>query len=549
MLPRKGVGLQCTACFLILFSFLFIQLGGASGEDLSISGTKFLDMDENGVKSATEPGLADYTIYLDINNNSKMDSDEDSVLTDENGKYNLNKLSKGTYIIRESISNEDKLLPSFPQSGYYSVNLTDKNVTGKDFGNTIPSSSGRTDDPGKSLSISGTKFLDMDANGAKSATEPGLVGYAIYLDNNKNTVWDSDEDRVLTEGNGNYTFNKLSRGTYTIRELVLSGNKLVPSFPQSGYYLVNLTDNNITGKDFGSTIPSPISETAILIVLALFAAFFIAGGFFALYRGFSEMKSLEEKQNSNKKIKIKTIQIQVASGFILLILGLFLLITLLQYSRDITGRGAILANNSSSLVIPGVITILIFIAVLAMLYTQTKLKQMDDTSGMRKTISGLLVVGLIVVVLFALSGTINDANQNIITQFIQLVGVVIAFYFGSRATESAYKDAISGKADEGDAEKDLDINKVTYNSNKKEINIEISNNKKRNFTLKKISIMEGDTEIISKDLGERASETLNSHTAIVQDKDEKIEEGKEYKIVIETSIGKKTATKTIRPAA
>ncbi len=549
MLPRKGVGLQCTACFLILFSFLFIQLGGASGEDLSISGTKFLDMDENGVKSATEPGLADYTIYLDKNNNSKMDSDEDSVLTDENGKYNLNKLSKGTYIIRESISNEDKLLPSFPQSGYYSVNLTDKNVTGKDFGNTIPSSSGRTDDPGKSLSISGTKFLDMDANGAKSATEPGLVGYAIYLDNNKNTVWDSDEDRVLTEGNGNYTFNKLSRGTYTIRELVLSGNKLVPSFPQSGYYLVNLTDNNITGKDFGSTIPSPISETAILIVLALFAAFFIAGGFFALYRGFSEMKSLEEKQNSNKKIKIKTIQIQVASGFILLILGLFLLITLLQYSRDITGRGAILANNSSSLVIPGVITILIFIAVLAMLYTQTKLKQMDDTSGMRKTISGLLVVGLIVVVLFALSGTINDANQNIITQFIQLVGVVIAFYFGSRATESAYKDAISGKADEGDAEKDLDINKVTYNSNKKEINIEISNNKKRNFTLKKISIMEGDTEIISKDLGERASETLNSHTAIVQDKDEKIEEGKEYKIVIETSIGKKTATKTIRPAA
>ena len=442
-----------------------------------------------------------------------------------------------------------KDVPSFPQSGYYSVNLTDKNVIGKDFGNTISSSAGRTDDPGKNLSISGTKFLDMDANGAKSATEPGLVGYAIYLDNNKNTVWDSDEDRVLTEGNGNYTFNKLSRGTYTIRELVLSGNKLVPSFPQSGYYLVNLTDNNITGKDFGSTIPSPISETAILIVLALFAAFFIAGGFFALYRGFSEMKSLEEKQNSNKKIKIKTIQIQVASGFILLILGLFLLITLLQYSRDITGRGAILANNSSSLVIPGVITILIFIAVLAMLYTQTKLKQMDDTSGMRKTISGLLVVGLIVVVLFALSGTINDANQNIITQFIQLVGVVIAFYFGSRATESAYKDAISGKADEGDAEKDLDINKVTYNSNKKEINIEISNNKKRNFTLKKISIMEGDTEIISKDLGERASETLNSHTAIVQDKDEKIEEGKEYKIVIETSIGKKTATKTIRPAA
>ena len=404
------------------------------------------------------------------------------------------------------------------------------------------------------LSISGTKFLDMDANGVKAANEPGLAGYAIYWDKNNNTKWDSDEDRVLTDENGNYTYNKLSNNTYIIRELILGGDNLLPSFPQYGYYSINLTDKNVTGKDFGSTVPSPVNETTILIILGLFAAFFIAAGFLALFKCFSEMKSLEGKQNSDKKTKIQIIQIQLAAGFILLILGLFLLITLLQYSRDITGRGAILANYSSSLVIPGVITILIFIAVLAMLYTQTKLRQMDDTNGMRKTISGLLVVGLIVVVLFALSGTINDNNQNIITQFIQLVGVVIAFYFGSRATESAYKDA-QEKADEGDAEKDLDIKDVIFKKSpdgrNKTITVVISNSKKRNFKLKKVSINKENTILFTHTFEpeEEVKETHNPYTThdlkVEEDEMKDFNANTNYNISIETSIGKKEVTRKI----
>lgn len=50
-------------------------------------------------------------------------------------------------------------------------------------------------------------FLTWMQMGVKAANEPGLAGYAIYWDKNNNTKWDSDEDRVLTDENGNYTYN------------------------------------------------------------------------------------------------------------------------------------------------------------------------------------------------------------------------------------------------------------------------------------------------------------------------------------------------------
>jgi len=63
-----------------------------------------------------------------------------------------------------------------------------------------------------------------------------------------------------------------------------------------------------------------------------------------------------------------------------------------------------------------------------------------ETGAMRKTIAGLLVIGLVVVIFFALT-TPDLGNKDLITQYIQLVGIIIAFYFGSRSTGSAVEAA------------------------------------------------------------------------------------------------------------
>ena len=67
----------------------------------SISGTKFNDLNRNGILDVGEPGLPGFTIYIDINRNNILDSSEPSTLTDVRGSYQFNDLQPNTYILRE----------------------------------------------------------------------------------------------------------------------------------------------------------------------------------------------------------------------------------------------------------------------------------------------------------------------------------------------------------------------------------------------------------------------------------------------------------------
>jgi len=72
-----------------------------------IRGTKFLDADNNGQRSPNssgEPGLADWIIYLDQNQNGVRDVGERFTVTHENGEYEFEGLAPGTYYVREEVN-------------------------------------------------------------------------------------------------------------------------------------------------------------------------------------------------------------------------------------------------------------------------------------------------------------------------------------------------------------------------------------------------------------------------------------------------------------
>lgn len=66
----------------------------------TVTGTKFNDLDGDGVREAGETGLAGWTVYADLDNDSTRDGNEPFTTTDENGDYSLT-ISSGSYIIRE----------------------------------------------------------------------------------------------------------------------------------------------------------------------------------------------------------------------------------------------------------------------------------------------------------------------------------------------------------------------------------------------------------------------------------------------------------------
>jgi hypothetical protein len=398
----------------------------------------------------------------------------------------------------------------------------------------------------KTINISGVKYLDANSNGKYDPSEQPLKGYTIYNDVDRDSQLDPSENSSRTDINGRYILNKTSVSGI-LREQASSGDQLQPSSPPNGYDLRDAKDG-AQNLDFGNSIPTAANSAPNQLLLYLiggFGALIILCGGIILIIALWRLNSLTKEDIKGDRKFI----IQIVSGFILLVLGLCLLISLAQMSRNMINSGI---SSPFALVTPAVLALLVFCAILLMLYVQTKLKGEDsEIGGMRKTIAGLLVIGLIVVVLFALSGDIK--NNEIITQYIQLVGIVIAFYFGSKAASDVYK----GSTDAGNAQDDLKVKKVTYDSTKNQIKIEVENSKGRAFGVNTITIKKGETTLVEGPATATGSESfkkLDIFYNVVKPNEKEnlktIDKTKKYNIIIETTpIGSMTCESEIELVA
>ena len=71
-------------------------------DDSIVSGTKFNDLDVDGVRDLNEPGLSGWTIYVDYNNNGSFQSaTEPSAVTGPDGTYTILGVTPGNWNVRE----------------------------------------------------------------------------------------------------------------------------------------------------------------------------------------------------------------------------------------------------------------------------------------------------------------------------------------------------------------------------------------------------------------------------------------------------------------
>lgn len=190
----------------------------------NILGTVFNDLDGDAVKDGTEPGLSGWTVYLDTNDNSVLDSGEASTVSGATGTYSFTGLSSGTYRLRQ-ISQPGWML-TLPWSGVYQFTLATPSSTAsnRNWGNVIPGN------------INGFVFADYDSDGTKDGNEPGLSGWTVYLDTNNDSMLDPTETQTTAAANGSYSFPGLRPGQYTVREIVPAG--WAQTVPGSGGMLI-----------------------------------------------------------------------------------------------------------------------------------------------------------------------------------------------------------------------------------------------------------------------------------------------------------------------
>ncbi|KTB48963.1 hypothetical protein DEALK_18100 [Dehalogenimonas alkenigignens] len=208
------------------------------------TGTKFHDLNANGVWDNGEPGLGGWTIYVDYNNNGVFDAaTEPSAVTAGDGTYSINNVAPGTWRVREVL--QAGWFASYPATSdafgrYHEETFVGgQTYSGNDFGNWTTASK------------SGMKFEDMNADGDKDAEDTGLAGWVIYVDYNDNGVKDANEPFATTAADGTYTITGINPGTWKVKEVAQAG--WTQSYPVSGYHEETFTSGAaLTGNDFGN---------------------------------------------------------------------------------------------------------------------------------------------------------------------------------------------------------------------------------------------------------------------------------------------------------
>ena len=229
-----------------------VQAGGvADGVDfgnrrlpVEIHGTKWFDENGNGLRDAGDSGLRGWTIYLDLNDNSRLDDGEPSEMTDPDGNYAFMDVPPGAYTVAElPRSGWEQTFPT--GHGVHQVDVDFGTVLeGVDFGNRLPP-----------IEIHGLKWQDDDADGQRDSNEGPLEGVVIYLDLNGNARLDGGEPTALTDARGVYAFLNLPFSDYTVREVVPAGWER--TFPTSGAHFLALDPSDVvTGVNFGNR-PQP----------------------------------------------------------------------------------------------------------------------------------------------------------------------------------------------------------------------------------------------------------------------------------------------------
>ena len=172
--------------------------------DYFIKGTIYRDGNRSGALDTDEKLYEGVTVNL-------VDADGNVVATtttDEKGNYSFDKLPAGTYSVKVV---QDGPIASLEQTGDPDA-TKDNSSEPITLNNDNPSKTDVNFGYVNNNSLSGTVYRDDSRNGDQDGTEPGYSGVTVQLLDKDGQVIAT----TTTDANGNYSFDKLPDGTYSV---------------------------------------------------------------------------------------------------------------------------------------------------------------------------------------------------------------------------------------------------------------------------------------------------------------------------------------------
>jgi len=221
LLPDMNTGVNiaagATEHLSAIFGFNYTaasEVNNPSGSTFGAIGNRIWnDANGNGIQDVSESGIPN--VSVDLFNDHDLDGNYDNLVntitTDATGFYIFDDITPGAYVLKV----DDSTLPSeFTTTPTGDPDQDADNISEPmmvapgdvvllgDFGYQPISSS----------SISDVVFIDANADGLQDTSEPSIPGVTIQLKNNSGTIIAS----TTTDTNGNYSFDGLTAGTYTV---------------------------------------------------------------------------------------------------------------------------------------------------------------------------------------------------------------------------------------------------------------------------------------------------------------------------------------------
>ncbi len=240
---------------------------GVSAKEGAISGTVFLDENANDVREVGEFGLADYQVFLDLNENGRLDRNEPIAYPDLSGFYefsNVPPLRDYTIAIQRISSlqssnpSRSQILPRVddlnPQGTYRVFVPAAGRINGRDFGFRDVASVGQSVGEG-----TGRVFDDANSDGVQDPGERGLPGVRVFVDLDDDGLLDDNERFVNTDADGNYRIG-LTNNRSTVRIEV----------PQQTMQTSPLTSGFVTktlSQDNGASNASRLSDVSDVLIV------------------------------------------------------------------------------------------------------------------------------------------------------------------------------------------------------------------------------------------------------------------------------------------